>query len=78
MSTKETKELKKVLIDKMPKKAVVSTITESTAQELAKQFKRVADLMERQQKIDLLTGTRDKIKEAINSRKNDALPNSGN
>jgi|GEM_PF-3931205 len=52
-------------------KNTVSPITESTAQELAKQLKRVADLMERQQKIDIVTGTREKIQEAIDRRKNE-------
>jgi len=32
-------------------------------------MKRLADLMERQQKIDMITGTREKIEEAIASKK---------
>lgn len=42
--------------------------------EIAKQLKRIADSMERQQKADLLTGGIEKIKEAIETRKNELLP----
>lgn len=41
--------------------------------EIAKQLKRIADSMERQQKADLLTGGVEKIKEAIKTRKDELL-----
>ncbi len=41
--------------------------------EIAKQLKRIADSMERQQKADLLTGGIEKIKEAIKTRKDELL-----
>jgi acyl-CoA reductase-like NAD-dependent aldehyde dehydrogenase len=66
---KVPKELTKALANAAPKKATVAPISESTAQELAKQLKRVADLMERQQKVEVLTGVREKIQEAIDRRK---------
>jgi hypothetical protein len=43
--------------------------------EIAKQLKRIADSMERQQKADLLTGGVEKIKEAIKTRKDELLSN---
>lgn len=73
MAQNQNKDLTKALeeISKKAKtsQAGVSPITESTAIELAKQIKRLADLMERQQKIDMITGTREKIQEAIELRK---------
>ena len=41
--------------------------------EIAKQLKRIADSMERQQRADLLTGGVEKIKEAIKTRKDELL-----
>lgn len=73
MAQNQNKDIAKALeeISKKSKvsQAGVSPITESTAVELAKQIKRLADLMERQQKIDMITGTREKIQEAIEQRK---------
>lgn len=73
MSQNQHKDLTKALeeISKKAKtsQAGVSPITEATAIELTKQMKRLADLMERQQKIDMITGGREKIQEAIENRK---------
>jgi hypothetical protein len=73
MSQNQHKDLTKALeeISKKAKtsQAGVSPITEATAVELTKQMKRLADLMERQQKIDMITGGREKIQEAIENRK---------
>jgi len=73
MAQNQHKDLTKALeeISKKAKtsQAGISPITEATAVELAKQMKRLADLMERQQKIDMITGTREKIEEAIASKK---------
>jgi hypothetical protein len=64
-----TKALEEISKKAKTSQAGVSPITEATAVELTKQMKRLADLMERQQKIDMITGTREKIQEAIETHK---------